>query len=216
MGRDLYGALLQFFTLFPKLQPHDFFVSGESYGGKYVPALAYTIHQQNPASKLKINLKGTYEEWGPGAHHLHATNLVCLGLSMGNGLSDPEHQLKYGLYLYQLGLIDLRGLKAVQSLEATGLSYIQSKQFDKAFEVFDSLLNGDFNNHSSLFKNISGFDNYFNFLYPEDPLDVELGLMGKYVQRADVRAAIHVGNTSFSDEANVVEVREFHENCSEF
>ncbi|ERL86633.1 venom serine carboxypeptidase [Dendroctonus ponderosae] len=184
VGQDLYGALLQFFTLFPQLQGNDFFVSGESYGGKYVPAIAYTIHQRNPDSRLKINLKG---------------------LSMGNGLSDPEHQLKYGLYLYQLGLIDLNGLQAVQGYEAQGVRYIESKQFDKAFDVFDSLLNGDLNNHSSLFRNLSGFDNYFNYLYAVDPMEAELRLMAKYVQRADVRAAIHVGNTSFSDETNVVE-----------
>ncbi|ENN74996.1 hypothetical protein YQE_08453, partial [Dendroctonus ponderosae] len=124
---------------------------------------------------------------------------------MGNGLSDPEHQLKYGLYLYQLGLIDLNGLQAVQGYEAQGVRYIESKQFDKAFDVFDSLLNGDLNNHSSLFRNLSGFDNYFNYLYAVDPMEAELRLMAKYVQRADVRAAIHVGNTSFSDETNVVE-----------
>lgn len=181
----MYAALLQFFTLFPHLQKNDFFITGESYAGKYVPAISYTIHQNNPNAKLKINLQG---------------------LSIGNGLSDPEHQLKYGVYLYQLGLIDVNTLKTVQDYEAQGVKYIQNKQFDKAFEIFDSLLNGDMNNHKSLFKNVTGFDNYFNYLYPIDPLNAELEFMSKYVQRADVRAAIHVGNTTFSDETNIVEV----------
>lgn len=60
VGEDLYSALIQFFTLFPDLQKNDFFVSGESYGGKYVPAIAHTIHQKNPSAKLKINLQGTF------------------------------------------------------------------------------------------------------------------------------------------------------------
>lgn len=182
----MYAALLQFFTLFPHLQKNDFFITGESYAGKYVPAISYTIHQNNPNAKLKINLQG---------------------LSIGNGLSDPEHQLKYGVYLYQLGLIDINTLQTVQNYEAQGVKYIQNKQFDKAFEIFDSLLNGDMNNHQSLFKNVTGFDNYFNYLYPVDPLNAELEFMSKYVQRPDVRAAIHVGNTTFSDETNIVEVR---------
>ena len=49
--------------------------------------------------------------------------------------------------------------------EQQGIKYIQNKQFDKAFQIFDTLLNGDLNNHTSLFKNLAGFDNYFNNLY---------------------------------------------------
>lgn len=99
VGTDLYNALLQFFTLFPDLQKNDFFVAGESYAGKYVPAIAYTISKNNPAAKLKINLKG---------------------ISIGNGLSDPEHQLKYSDYLYQIGLIDLNTRQIVYNYEQEG------------------------------------------------------------------------------------------------
>ncbi|XP_060528708.1 venom serine carboxypeptidase-like isoform X2 [Cylas formicarius] len=157
---------------------------GESYAGKYVPAIAYTIHQNNPSAKIKINLQG---------------------LSIGNGLCDPEHQLKYGDYLYQIGLIDLNTQQLVKNFEQQGIKYIQNKDFAKAFEVFDSLLNGDMNNHSSVFKNSTGFDNYFNFLYPIDPNDAEIKLLGAYVQRNDIRAAIHVGNTTFNGIAQDVE-----------
>ncbi|KAF7288078.1 hypothetical protein GWI33_000131 [Rhynchophorus ferrugineus] len=187
VGEDLYSALIQFFTLFPKLQKNPFFVSGESYGGKYVPAVSYIIHSRNHAKnppQLKINLQG---------------------LSIGNGLTDPINQLKYSDYLYQIGLIDSNGRKVFQSYEQQATSYIQNNQFIKAFKVFDELLNGDTNNHTSIFKNITGFDNYFNYLYPVDPLNTELLLMGKYIQRLDVRQSIHVGNTSFNIENQIVE-----------
>lgn len=36
VGENLYSALVQFFTLFPDLQPNDFYATGESYAGKYV------------------------------------------------------------------------------------------------------------------------------------------------------------------------------------
>lgn len=85
VGEDLYQALKQFFLLFPELQKNDFFVTGESYAGKYVPAVSHVIHEHNQKGQFKINLKG---------------------LAIGNGLCDPEHQLEYGKYLYQIGLID--------------------------------------------------------------------------------------------------------------
>ncbi|CAH1980104.1 unnamed protein product [Acanthoscelides obtectus] len=184
VGEDLYNAMVQFFTLFPELQKNDFYITGESYAGKYVPALGYTIMKNNPSAKLKINLQG---------------------LAIGNGLSDPEHQMVYGEYLYQIGLIDSNTRKVFQDMQQQGVKYIQNKQFDKAFDIFDKLLNGDFNNHTSVFSNATGFDSYFNYLYDRDPLDEEVELAGAYVQRDDVRAAIHVGNLSYHTEDQTVE-----------
>jgi vitellogenic carboxypeptidase-like protein len=39
VGNNLYEATIQFFTLFPELQDNDFYVTGESYAGKYVSQL---------------------------------------------------------------------------------------------------------------------------------------------------------------------------------
>ncbi|EDK98695.1 probable serine carboxypeptidase CPVL isoform 2 precursor [Mus musculus] len=58
VAQDLYSALIQFFTLFPEYAKNDFYVTGESYAGKYVPALAHYIHSLNPVRKFKIRLKG--------------------------------------------------------------------------------------------------------------------------------------------------------------
>ncbi|KAJ8977296.1 hypothetical protein NQ317_007435 [Molorchus minor] len=173
VGEDLYDALQQFFTMFPDLQKNEFYISGESYAGKYVPAVSYTILKKNAGAKLKINLQG---------------------LTIGNGLSDPEHQLTYGDYLYQIGLIDSNTRTVVQNYEQQGIKYIQNKDYIKAFQIFDNLLNGDLNNHTSLFKNIT------------DPDNVELQDMIKYIQRADIRAAIHVGNSTFNVEDHTVEL----------
>ncbi|XP_017771434.1 PREDICTED: venom serine carboxypeptidase [Nicrophorus vespilloides] len=184
VGRDLYSTLTQFFTMFPSLQNNDFYIAGESYAGKYVPAIGYTIYKNNPSAKLKINLKG---------------------LSIGNGLSDPEHQLKYSDYLYQLGLIDDNMKKTVKSYEKQGVEYIQNKQWVEAFQLFDNLLNGDLNNHTSIFKNATGFENYFNYLVAED-LSKDIEYMGKFIQSTAVRKALHVGNIPFNGIGQEVEV----------
>lgn len=41
----------------------------QSYAGKYVPAISYYIHKNNPTAKVKINFKG---------------------MAIGDGLCDPE------------------------------------------------------------------------------------------------------------------------------
>ena len=43
VANDLYDALRQFFLLFPQLQKNDFYATGESYAGKYVPAISYKV-----------------------------------------------------------------------------------------------------------------------------------------------------------------------------
>lgn len=96
VGEDLYEGLQQFFKLFPKLQRNDFYISGESYAGKYIPAISHKILQKNPTAALKINLKG---------------------VAIGNGLSDPEHQLLYGERLFELGLIDEHTMKIFEEQE---------------------------------------------------------------------------------------------------
>jgi vitellogenic carboxypeptidase-like protein len=174
VGKDLYEALQQFFTLFPDLQKNPFFVTGESYGGKYVPAISHTIHIRNNDAKLKINLQG---------------------LAIGNGLCDPGNQLVYGDYLYQLGLIDSNGRDLFNEYEKRGKDAIQRKDFNAAFEVFDELINMDQLPSGSLFKNMTGFTTYFNYLQQAD--DGADKSMGEFLKRNDVRKSLHVGNLPF-------------------
>jgi cathepsin A (carboxypeptidase C) len=59
-AQDLYDALQQFYGKFPWLRENDFVVSGESYGGIYVPTTALAILKGNVATTDQakhINLK---------------------------------------------------------------------------------------------------------------------------------------------------------------
>ncbi|CAK1552396.1 unnamed protein product [Leptosia nina] len=176
VGEDLYNTLIQFFQLFPELQKNKFFITGESYAGKYVPSLAYTIHKKNPTAQIKINLKA---------------------LAIGNGLSDPEHQLVYSKYLYQIGLLDWNQAKVFADYESKAITLIKQKQWIPAFEAFDTLLNGDLIDGKSLFYNMTGFEFYFNFLHTKDYFTRED--FGPMIQKSFVRKEIHVGNLTFND-----------------
>ncbi|XP_060529033.1 venom serine carboxypeptidase-like [Cylas formicarius] len=118
VGEDLYQALVQFFTLFPEIQKNDFFVTGESYAGKYIPAIGYTIYKNNPTADVFINLKG---------------------LLIGNGLSDPINQLDYGDYVYQIGLVDSDTRDLLNDMKQQTISLINKGDYEGATEI----MNGD-------------------------------------------------------------------------
>ncbi|XP_045763270.1 venom serine carboxypeptidase-like isoform X2 [Maniola jurtina] len=57
-GMHLYEAVSQFLQIFPELRKAPLFVAGESYAGKYVPALAMEIHKHKDLPESDINLEG--------------------------------------------------------------------------------------------------------------------------------------------------------------
>lgn len=83
---NLLKALRQFFIIYSEYKNNDFFIAGESYAGKYIPALVAAIHEHNKKQySIPINLKG---------------------VSIGCGFMDPVNQLHYANYAYELGIID--------------------------------------------------------------------------------------------------------------
>ncbi|KAF5282413.1 hypothetical protein FQR65_LT14307 [Abscondita terminalis] len=180
IGKHLYLALLQFFQLFPELKENDFFVSGESYAGKYVPTISHYIMKQNPTAQQKINLKG---------------------LAIGNGRCDPENQLEYADLLYQLGLIDLHGKKIVQDEVNEIIDLIHKELWEEAYTTMNWFINGN-TGELTLIKNLTGFTNYYNIL---DINDTYTDNMRKYVDIPKFRAALHVGNVTYDDGDKVFE-----------
>lgn len=62
-GQDNLDVILAWFEKYPEFKNNDLFLSGESYGGIYVPYMAYFIDQHNTDnaaddSVFKPNLKG--------------------------------------------------------------------------------------------------------------------------------------------------------------
>lgn len=56
---DNYVFLVNWLERFPEYKGREFYISGESYAGHYVPQLAHTILNHNKrANKTIINLKG--------------------------------------------------------------------------------------------------------------------------------------------------------------
>ncbi|KAL4591582.1 hypothetical protein LXL04_004551 [Taraxacum kok-saghyz] len=74
VSNDLYFFLQAFFKAHPDYVNNDFFITGESYAGHYIPAFAARVNQGNKKKEgIHINLKG---------------------FGIGNGLTDPAIQYK--------------------------------------------------------------------------------------------------------------------------
>ncbi|XP_066137703.1 venom serine carboxypeptidase-like isoform X2 [Euwallacea fornicatus] len=173
VGEHLYSALYQFFTVFSELQNNSFYVSGESYGGKYVPAISYTIHKKNPTSALFINLQG---------------------IIIGNGLSDPKYQFKYGELLYQLGLIDQNALLEFQDIQNLIVNLIEEGRNDDATFYWNQMVDILFSEHT-------GLSNIYNYIMDFDYISSD---WETFVVQDSIREALHVGNQEFATESSEV------------
>ncbi|KAF6140298.1 hypothetical protein GIB67_000346, partial [Kingdonia uniflora] len=97
VSNDLYDFLQSFFAEHPKFAKNDFYITGESYAGHYIPAFAARVHRGNKAKEgIHINLKG---------------------FAIGNGLTDPAIQYKaYTDYALDMGLIKKSQYKAINKI----------------------------------------------------------------------------------------------------
>lgn len=87
-------ALNSFFIKFPEYRKNDFYITGESYAGTYIPILANTILNFNKSSILKINLKG---------------------MMIGNGMTHPDFDFDSALieFFYGHGFYSIEMKKEV-------------------------------------------------------------------------------------------------------
>ncbi|CAO2813002.1 unnamed protein product [Amaranthus hypochondriacus] len=97
VSNDLYDFLQAFFKAHPDYAKNDFYITGESYAGHYIPAFAARVHSGNKAQEgLHINLKG---------------------FAIGNGLTHPEIQYKaYPDYALDNGIINKKDHKRISNM----------------------------------------------------------------------------------------------------
>jgi serine carboxypeptidase-like clade 2 len=90
-AKNLLAGVKDFFATFPNLEGRDFYVSGESYAGIFIPHLAAEIIEDTSTTD-KINLKG---------------------ILIGNALTDP--QVDYDRSLVEFGF--WRGLISIETYD---------------------------------------------------------------------------------------------------
>lgn len=175
VARDLYSALQQFFTLFSKYRSNDFYLTGESYAGKYVPAIGELLHTKRNDSNVRLK-----------------------GVAIGNGCTDPVSMADYSTYLYQISLLDKRQVEVAKKYEEILLNNIKNKQYVECALKLDEYLYLP----KSFFSNVTGMTFYYNMLISEEPQDQRF--YKTYVNLPTTRKALHVGNKPFNDDSEQV------------
>ncbi|XP_063839083.1 uncharacterized protein LOC135088132 [Ostrinia nubilalis] len=94
-SKHLYNALRQFLELFPEQRAAPLVIAGESYAGKYVPALAMEVHRHKNFPGGDINLRG---------------------LMLGNAYMEPSMLAEITRPYYNFGLLDKEQIQEAQPL----------------------------------------------------------------------------------------------------
>ncbi|CAB3230539.1 unnamed protein product [Arctia plantaginis] len=171
IGDQMLQFLLQFLEMFPELRSAPLFIAGQSYAGKYVPALGIQIHRYNTDisrndndERLIINLRG---------------------IAIGNGLVELRNMMHYSDLCRDLGILDGNELSRLETLEEEVVHFIDNRKMVDAANKFNETI--------EYIKKKSGISIY-NFL--KDPTK-KAPAFEAYITRPDVRELIHVGDSSF-------------------
>ncbi|CAL5352740.1 unnamed protein product [Camellia sinensis] len=175
ISNDLYDFLQEFFKQHGDYVNNDFYITGESYAGHYIPAFASRVHKGNKANEgIFINLKG---------------------FAIGNGLTNPAIQFaKYADFALYMGIIkqsqytNVTDLvppceQAIQACATNGSTASCTDAFNVCLNIFDEvlLLNGTDLNHYDIRKQ-GGYD---------------FSKMEEFLNQDAVRQALGVNNTEF-------------------
>lgn len=210
VANQLYQFLLSFMQTYPEYADHDFFVTGESYAGHYVPAIGWKIVHENSAVAA-----------GKSA----APHINLKGIAIGNGLVEPLTQYgAYADYALDNDLISQKqhdmiqaaykatcapAIKACQSSQATGHS-VRGTAVGGIYECITAVdaCNGGIvqpiltaaaakEGHS-----INVYDIRDECSHP--PLCYDFTDLDTYVNLPDVREALGVGNRQWTECATTV------------
>jgi len=168
---DMYTFLTNFFKKYPQYENLPFYVTGESYGGHYVPAISAYIMLQNKVNQMQINLKGA---------------------AVGNGWVDPYYQSEaYGTYAYAHDLISASGLAEAEQAYTQCAEDINNGDYSDAF--------GDCTNVFETVLEYAGNINYYDIRTQcnPPPLCYDLSAITSYLNLASVQAQLGV-NTSWA------------------
>ncbi|KAH7516350.1 serine carboxypeptidase-like 50 [Ziziphus jujuba] len=127
VAEHLFTAITSFIDSDPSFKSRPIFITGESYAGKYVPAIGYYILKKNTQlwNRRKVNLAG---------------------VAIGNGLTDPMTQVDtHASNAYFSGFINEKQKSVLEKLQSEAVKLTGngdwSEATDARFKVLNTLQN---------------------------------------------------------------------------
>ncbi|WJX65052.1 hypothetical protein P8452_49755 [Trifolium repens] len=123
VAEHLFAAITRFVKLDPVFKHRPIYITGESYAGKYVPAIGYYILEKN--AKLK---------------DFERVNLA--GVAIGNGLTDPVTQMvTHADNAYYVGLINERQKNELLKAQLEAVELVERRNWSEATDARNRVLN---------------------------------------------------------------------------
>jgi vitellogenic carboxypeptidase-like protein len=167
VAKHLFAAITRFVQLDPVFKHRPIYITGESYAGKYVPAIGYYILEKN--AKLKDSER---------------VNLA--GLAIGDGLTDPVTQVvTHAANAYYVGLINERQKRELEKAQLEAVSLVHKGNWSEAADAR--------NNALRLLSNMTGLATLYDY---SRKVPYEDDLVEKFLSIAEVKKALGV-NESF-------------------
>lgn len=201
-GDQEMAFVLNWFKQFPEFLPNDLYITGESYGGIYVPYLAYRLHSHNQTTRTGGNI-----------------NLV--GIAVGNGVTDwtVDGTPAYVEMSWYHGLIP-RTLKEAIDTNNCQFRDVGEGKLSKAckdafkewekytdgvnvYDVYKSPQDGGLMKKPSMERMLKGENKqsrgYASFLKSHSEQSPNsMTILVNYMNRADIRQTLHVSNKTDS------------------
>ena len=189
-GDHLLNFLYNMYQEFPSLKKSPLYITGESFGGHYVPAFAKRVISNET--------------------FLRDTNITLAGVAIGDGWTDPINQVNYyDSYLWSVACVDKKFRDVLTWYQTNAIINIYDQKYAEATAYFDFITNND-TTPKEYFGGISTF-NFRNY----DPLDetfakfleankAEFGASVKYIPGNDQVYTSFANDISRSYAADVV------------
>jgi vitellogenic carboxypeptidase-like protein len=161
VAKHLFSAITKFLESDPVFKTRSIYITGESYAGKYVPAIGHYILKKNmklPVSK-QVNLKG---------------------VAIGNGLTDPVTQVRtHAVNAYFSGFINERQKRELEEGQKEAVKLVKMGNWSAATNARSRVL--------SLLQNMTGLATMYDFTRR---MPYETRLVTEFLQSVEVKKAL--------------------------
>ncbi|KAE8654443.1 Serine carboxypeptidase-like 50 [Hibiscus syriacus] len=137
VAKHLFAAMTRFISLDPLFKHRPVYITGESYAGKYVPAIGYYILKQNTrlVASERVNLRG---------------------VAIGDGFTDPETQLAtHAVTAYYCGLINEKQRDELDEAQNEAIDLVKMEKWSEATNARTKAMD--------LWQNMTGLATLYDF-----------------------------------------------------